>query len=238
MARIKKSVFQNFMKKVCVNGIVTDCILEVTNGDVKVSLSDTANRVLVNAELKSSAFKEKFDSCRIPIKNTSILLGSLGLFDDEINLSIKENKFIISDDFGSNTIELIMPNEEYIESHIAEPSVGLLEAYDKYFELPTERVSKLLDLSKDLDKDCSVEFVCDNNELCITLGQKGFDNAKIKEKVENENFSVKVGEIVKCVVGVATQEKLKVCGKPEMPLKVIDEDDDSIVEWYLAPEED
>jgi hypothetical protein len=179
-----------FLEKTTLNGTIPTANLKVLKDRIQVWVKSTDNAVAVNGYIKNISDLE----CTWPIKNVTMLLKSLKLFDGEIEMISNENKLSIFD--KNRQIDIVLADESFIDNNLAKQ---LNLEYNSKTNLDIEVFKKAI-ANKKIVNSTTIKIQCKENSLTIVSGSKSFDTITEKTTLKYEDFSLILGEPLNYVV--------------------------------------
>lgn len=230
MIKINSKTLSDFIKKVTINGSITDGLLKFGPEGLTLTVKDITMAGAVTGLLKSSNFTE-YEQMNIPIKNMTMFISVLGTMNGTVELSRRgENVFHISS--SSNEADLMIPEENYLECSLAElPILG----HDGGFELDStiwttvKKNTQILGTTK-----VGVTAEVKDRVLYIRTGEDNFDKLFTKVTVDYKDVKARYGctflEFISVITG-----KVIVAFNQDYPILITSRDQDSIIKWMISP---
>lgn len=227
--KINSRTLADFVKKVSINGSITDGLLKFGPDGLTLTVKDITMSGAVTGLLKSTNFIE-YSQMNIPIKSMSMFLSVLGTMNGMVELSKQDNIFRIVSD--SNEAELMMPEEQYLECNLAElPVLG----HDGGFELDStiwgtvKKNTQILGTTK-----VGIIAEVKNKVLYLRTGENNFDKMTTKVSVDYKDVVTKYGctflEFISVISG-----KVNVAFEKDYPMLITSKDTDSTIKWMISP---
>ncbi len=227
--KINSKNLSDFIKKVTVNGSITDGILKFSPEGLTLTVKDITKSGAVTGILRSSNFVE-CDQMDVPIRNMLSLISILNTMNGTIELSKNENVFHIES--TSNDADIIMADEKYIICDLAElPTL----AHDGGFELDAgifatvKKNTQILNTTK-----IGVYAEVKDGIFYIRTGEGEFDKLTSKVAVDYKNVHAKYGstflEFVSVIAG-----RISFAFNDDYPALITSITPDCIIKWMVSP---
>ena len=133
----------DFVVKATLNGTIPTANIKVFKDRIQIWVKSTDNAVAVNAELKNIS-NEEFS---LPIKNVTMLIKVLKLFDGERELLTFENKLAIFD--KNRQVDIVLSDESEVDYSAFKNNKLKLKDGLKFEKKPNNYGMKLTVVSKD-----------------------------------------------------------------------------------------
>jgi hypothetical protein len=227
--KINSRTLADFVKKVSINGSITDGLLKFGPDGLTLTVKDITMSGAVTGLLKSTNFVD-YSQMNVPIKSMSMFLSVLGTMNGMVELSKQDNIFRIVSD--SNEADLMMPEEQYLECSLAElPVLG----HDGGFELDStiwgtvKKNTQILGTTK-----VGIIAEVKNKVLYLRTGENNFDKMTTKVPVDYKDVVTKYGctflEFISVISG-----KVNVAFEKDYPMLITSKDTDSTIKWMISP---
>lgn len=166
----------------------------------------------------------------VPIGNIPRLLAVLGTMSGNVELSIKENAFIINSD--NNDAKIIMVDEKYISCDLETlPTL----AHDGGFELDSNVFTTIKKNTATLRSEkTGVIAEVKNNIFYVRTGEKESDELTTKTKVDYKDVKAKYGITFLEFISVITG-KVMVAFNEDYPILITSTEPDSTIKWMVSP---
>lgn len=227
--KINSKTLSDFIKKVTINGNISDGILKFGSDGLTLTAKDVTNAGAVTGILKATNFID-YSQMNIPIKNMTTLISVLNNMNGNVELSKRDNVFILSSE--GNEGKLIMPDEAYLECDLPElPTLG----HDGGFELDSgiwaavKKNTQILGTGK-----VGVIAEVKDNVLYITTGEDNFNQLTAKTAVDYKNVVARFGSTFLEFITVMSG-KLNVAFNDNYPILITSRDPDSTIKWMISP---
>ena len=227
--KINSKTLSDFIKKVTINGNISDGILKFGTDGLTLTVKDVTNAGAVTGILKATNFID-YSQMNIPIKNMTTLISVLNNMNGNVELSKRDNVFILSSE--GNEGKLIMPDEAYLECDLPElPTLG----HDGGFELDSgiwaavKKNTQILGTGK-----VGVIAEVKDNVLYITTGEDNFNQLTAKTAVDYKNVVARFGSTFLEFITVMSG-KLNVAFNDNYPILITSRDPDSTIKWMISP---
>jgi len=227
--KINSKTLSDFIKKVTINGNISDGILKFGPDGLTLTVKDVTNAGAVTGILKATNFID-YSQMNIPIKNMTTLISVLNNMNGNVELSKRDNVFILSSE--GNEGKLIMPDEAYLECDLPElPTLG----HDGGFELDSgiwaavKKNTQILGTGK-----VGVIAEVKDNVLYITTGEDNFNQLTAKTAVDYKNVVARFGSTFLEFITVMSG-KLNVAFNDNYPILITSRDPDSTIKWMISP---
>lgn len=227
--KINSKTLSDFIKKVTINGNISDGILKFGSDGLTLTVKDVTNAGAVTGILKATNFID-YNQMNIPIKNMTTLISVLNNMNGNVELSKRDNVFILSSE--GNEGKLIMPDEAYLECDLPElPTLG----HDGGFELDSgiwaavKKNTQILGTGK-----VGVIAEVKDNILYITTGEDNFNQLTAKTAVDYKNVVARFGSTFLEFITVMSG-KLNVAFNDNYPILITSRDPDSTIKWMISP---
>ena len=227
--KINSKTLSDFIKKVTINGNISDGILKFGPDGLTLTVKDVTNAGAVTGILKATNFID-YSQMNIPIKNMTTLISVLNNMNGNVELSKRDNVFILSSE--GNEGKLIMPDEAYLECDLPElPTLG----HDGGFELDSgiwtavKKNTQILGTGK-----VGVIAEVKDNILYITTGEDNFNQLTAKTAVDYKNVVARFGSTFLEFITVMSG-KLNVAFNDNYPILITSRDPDSTIKWMISP---
>lgn len=230
MTKINAKTLLDFIKKVSINGSITDGILKFGPEGLVVTLKDIMMTGATTGLLKISNFTE-YHEMNVPIKNMSTLISILGTMNGTIELSRQgENIFHISS--SGIDADLIIPDEQFLECNLEElPTL----AHDGGFEVDSaiwtnvKKSTQILGTSK-----IGVIAEVKDRILYVRTGEDNFNKITIKTSADYKDVIGKYGctflEFISVITG-----RVNISFNNDYPMLIVSKDTDSVIKWMVSP---
>ena len=227
--KINSKTLSDFIKKITINGNISDGILKFGTDGLTLTVKDVTNAGAVTGILKATNFID-YSQMNIPIKNMTTLISVLNNMNGNVELSKRDNVFILSSE--GNEGKLIMPDEAYLECDLPElPTLG----HDGGFELDSgiwaavKKNTQILGTGK-----VGVIAEVKDNVLYITTGEDNFNQLTAKTAVDYKNVVARFGSTFLEFITVMSG-KLNVAFNDNYPILITSRDPDSTIKWMISP---
>lgn len=219
-----------FLSKATVDGLILDALLDFGQDGLRIVAFDPSHTGGVNGLLYKDGNFQDYTEMQVPIKDTARLIKLLKMIGGEAELLVEGDAFhIIGDDFEST---IRMAQEAKLRCPIpAEkwPKLG----YERSFEIDGSILATVKNTAGNLGSKKITATVKDGL-LTIQVGEGVADMGITKAKVDYENvaavYSDTLLDFAKVIKG-----KVRIAFKDDQPMVIISEDENSIVEWMIAP---
>lgn len=219
-----------FLSKVTVDGIIIDALLDFGSDGLRIIAFDESHTGGVNGLLYKDGNFQDYTEMQVPIKDTARLIKLLKMIDGEAELVVEGDAFhIIGDDF-EGTIR--MAQEANLKCPIpAEkwPKLG----YERGFEIDGSILATAKNTAGNLGSK-KITATVKEGLLTIQVGEGITDMGITKAKVDYENVAAEYSETLLDFAKVI-KGKVRIAFKDNQPMVIISEDENSIVEWMIAP---
>jgi len=227
--KINSKTLSDFIKKVTINGNISDGILKFGPDGLTLTVKDVTNAGAVTGILKATNFID-YSQMNIPIKNMTTLISVLNNMNGNVELSKRDNVFILSSE--GNEGKLIMPDEAYLECDLPElPTLG----HDGGFELDS-RIWAAVKKNTQILGTGKVGVIAEvkDNILYITTGEDNFNQLTAKTAVDYKNVVARFGSTFLEFITVMSG-KLNVAFNDNYPILITSRDPDSTIKWMISP---
>jgi len=225
--KIDSKILEKFIKKVCINGIISDCVMKFESDGLHITVKERQNGCANTGILKASCFSE-YTPMEVADKDTQLLLTFLRDMNGPVELSVSENRFIMKS--GKTDIKLTMPKVEFVDSNLESvPSLN----HDACFIIGSDI---LLHSKKKFDqlKVPNVIIKVENNELSIIVGEENFNQIVIKDTIEYKNAIGKFGSILMNIINIL-DGNINISFNNDYPMLITETTEDYIIKWLIAP---
>lgn len=230
MVKINSRTLLDFIKKVTINGSITDGLLKFGPDGLSVTVKDISMTGAVTGLLKSSNFVE-YSQMTVPIKNMTMFIGVLSTMTGTTEL-VRQGTNVFHITSSSNNADLIIPEEQYLECNLAElPTL----AHDGGFELDSviwntvKKNTQLLGTTK-----VGVTAEVKSGILYIRTGEENFDKLYASVAVDYKDVKARYGctllEFISVISG-----KVNVAFNENYPMLITSRDQDSVIKWMVSP---
>ena len=227
--KINSKTLNDFLKKVTINGSITDGLLKFGADGLVLTVNDISKTGAATGLLKATNFSS-YSPITIPIKNMSTLISVLNGMNGNVELSVNNNIFKVVSD--SNEFEMVIPEEQFLECNLAElPTLG----HDGGFELDStifatvKKNTQILGTTK-----VGVWAEVKDGIFYIRTGEDGFDKLTSKSLVDYKNVKARYGYTLLEFISVMTGRVI-VAFNDNYPILITSSTPDSIVKWMIAP---
>jgi hypothetical protein len=227
--KINSKTLADFLKKVTINGSITDGLLKFGQEGLTLTVSDVSKIGAVTGLLKATNFIN-YSQMAVPVKNMSTLISVLNVMNGNVELSIDRNIFKISSD--SNEFDMVMPDEQFLECNL--PVLPTLD-HDGGFELDAtifttiKKNTQILNTSK-----MGVFAEVNNNMFTVRTGEEGFDKLTAKSVVDYKNTSARYGSTLLEFISVIGG-RVTISFNDNYPMLITAATPDSTIKWMIAP---
>jgi hypothetical protein len=227
--KINSKTLADFLKKVTINGSITDGLLKFGQEGLTLTVSDVSKIGAVTGLLKATNFIN-YSQMAVPVKNMSTLISVLNVMNGNVELSIDRNIFKISSD--SNEFDMVMPDEQFLECNL--PVLPTLD-HDGGFELDAtifttiKKNTQILNTSK-----MGVFAEVNNNVFTVRTGEEGFDKLTAKSVVDYKNTSARYGSTLLEFISVIGG-RVTISFNDNYPMLITAATPDSTIKWMIAP---
>lgn len=219
----------DFIKKVSINGSIPEGILKFGPNGLTLTVRDISNCGAVTGLLRKTVFLD-YTEMNVPIGNIPKLLSILSTMSSNVELSIKENAFVITSD--NMDAKIIMMDEKYVKCDLETlPTLdhdGGFEFDSSLFTIVKKNTSTLKS-----EKTGVVAEVKDNI-FYIRTGEKESDELTARTKVDYKNVIAKYGitflEFVSVISG-----KVIISFNNDYPILITSIEPDSTIKWMVSP---
>lgn len=219
-----------FLSKVTVDGIIIDALLDFGSDGLRIIAFDESHTGGVNGLLYKESNFQDYTEMQVPIKDTARLIKLLKMIDGEAELVVEGDAFhIIGDDFEGT---IGMAQEAKLRCPIpAEkwPKLG----YERGFEIDGSVFANVKKVAGNLGcKD--ITAAVKDGLFTIQIGEGAADMGITKAKVDYENVAAVYSQTL-LDFAQAIKGKVRIAFKDDQPMVITSEDENSIIEWMLAP---
>jgi hypothetical protein len=220
----------SFLNKATVDGIIRDALLDFGSDGLRIVAFDESHTGGVNGLMYKDGNFQDYAEIQVPIKDTAKLIRLLKMIDGEAELLIKDDAFrIIGDNFEgaigmakNEKLKCPIPAEKW-------PKLG----YERGFEIDGSILANVKKTAGNLGSNKITATVKDGL-FTIQVGEGTANMGIIKAKVKYGDvaafYSETLLEFAKVIKG-----KVRIAFKDDSPMVITSEDENSIVEWMLAP---
>lgn len=227
--KINSKTLSDFLKKVTINGSITDGLLKFGPEGLVLTVNDISKTGAATGLLKATNFSA-YSQLTIPVKNMATLISVLNGMNGSVELSVSNNIFKITSD--SNEFEMVMPDEQFLECNLAElPTLG----HDGGFELDAtifatiKKNTQILGTTK-----VGVWAEVKDGMFYVRTGEDGFDKLTAKIAVDYKNTRTRYGYTLLEFISVITG-RVVVAFNDNYPILITSSTPDSIIKWMVAP---
>ncbi|MFA5433916.1 MAG: hypothetical protein WC319_13810, partial [Candidatus Paceibacterota bacterium] len=194
-----------------------------------LTVKDISNCGAVTGLLRKNVFLD-YTPMNVPIGNIPRLLSVLNAMSGNVELSIKENAFIINSD--NNDAKIIMVDEKYINCDLETlPTL----AHDGGFELDSNVFTTIKKNTATLRSEkTGVIAEVKNNIFYVRTGEKESDELTTKTKVDYKDVRTKYGITFLEFISVITG-KVMVAFNEDYPILITSTEPDSTIKWMVSP---
>jgi hypothetical protein len=228
--KIESSVLKSFVVKATMGGALPSMVMRVSNDGITAQLKDLSNAAMTTAKLSPDKVKEKEDMV-LCIKNTDMLIKSLGSFSGEVEL--KKNENILSIFNAERQINIVLSTEEFIDCNLPKIPDSLANAFDGGINLQTDILRKIVSDMAIVDGDKILVEVKDK-KLTLNTGAKDFDNISMKVNVEYNDVLSTYGELLAKAITVIG-DKVNMSLKSNFPIRLVEDADGIKCTYIIAP---
>jgi hypothetical protein len=228
--KVKTENLIDFLGKATVGGVIIDALLDFGHGGLRIVAFDESHTGGVNALLYKDGNFQDYAEMQVPIKDTAKLIRLLKMIDGEAELLIKDGAFhIIGDNFegaiGIAKIENLkcpIPTEKW-------PRLG----YERGFEIDGSILANMKKTAGNLGcKD--ITAAVKDGLFTIQIGKGTSDIGITKARVEYGDVAAVYSQTM-LDFAQAIKGKVRIAFKGDSPMVITSEDENSIVEWMIAP---
>lgn len=230
MVKINSKTLLDFIKKVTINGSITDGLLKFGPEGLSLTMKDITMTGAVTGLLKAGNFTE-YSQMTIPIKNMAMFIGVLSTMSGTIELT-RRGTNVLHISSSSNNGDLIIPEEQYLECNLAELPIL---SHDGGFELDSmiwntvKKNTQLLGTTK-----IGVTIEVRDGTLFIRTGEDNFDKLYASVPVDYKNVTSRYGCTLLEFISVITG-KVNVAFNEDYPILITSRGQDSIIKWMVSP---
>jgi len=194
-----------------------------------LTVKDISNCGAVTGLLRKNVFLD-YVPMNVPIGNIPRLLSVLNAMSGNVELSIKENAFLINSD--DNDAKIIMVDEKYIKCDLETlPTL----AHDGGFEFDSNIFTTIKKNTTTLKSEkTGVIAEVKDNVFYVKTGEKESDELTTKTKVDYKNVRTKYGITFLEFISVITG-KVIVSFNEEYPILITSTEPDSTIKWMVSP---
>ena len=194
-----------------------------------MTVKDISNCGAVTGLLRKNVFLD-YVPMNVPIGNIPRLLSVLNAMSGNVELSIKENAFLINSD--DNDAKIIMVDEKYIKCDLETlPTL----AHDGGFEFDSNIFTTIKKNTTTLKSEkTGVIAEVKDNVFYVKTGEKESDELTTKTKVDYKNVRTKYGITFLEFISVITG-KVIVSFNEEYPILITSTEPDSTIKWMVSP---
>jgi hypothetical protein len=228
--KVKTENLIDFLGKATVGGVIIDALLDFGHDGLRIVAFDESHTGGVNGLLYKDGNFQDYAEMQVPIKDTAKLIRLLKMIDGEAELLIKDDAFrIIGNNFegaiGIAKIENLkcpIPPKKW-------PRLG----YERGFEIDGSILANMKKTAGNLGcKD--ITAAVKDGLFTIQIGKGTSDIGITKVRVKYGDvaavYSQTMLEFAQVIKG-----KVRIAFKDDNPMTITSEDENSIVEWMLAP---
>ena len=228
--KVKTENLIDFLGKATVGGVIIDALLDFGHDGLRIVAFDESHTGGVNGLMYKDGNFQDYTEMQVPIKDTAKLIRLLKMNDGEAELLIKDDAFhIIGNNFegaiGMAKIENLkcpIPAEKW-------PRLG----YERGFEIDGSILANAKKTAGNLGSNKITATVKDGL-FTIQVGEGTANRGIAKARVKYGDVAVVYGNILLDFAKVI-KGKVRVAFKDDNPMVITSEDENSIVEWMIAP---
>jgi len=230
--KIESKYFKEWINKVTVKGKIPEVKLEFSDNGINFFHNDLSNTILCKGYLKSKIIKQYENIGAIGIGNTLKLLNFLGLFNEEIELTKKDNILLISQ--KNRKVEYVLSNSDSIAMPMKEPT---FTDFEISFDIDANKLKETMKNAKEVS-DSIVSINTKEKQLLITAGEqdKFIDKFDIPQ-IQKEGISVIFGEPLKDVLDVL-DGNINISLATNAPMKIIAKSELYELVYWIAPRDE
>ena len=228
--KVKTENLIDFLGKATVGGVIIDALLDFGHDGLRIVAFDESHTGGVNGLMYKDGNFQDYAEMQVPIKDTAKLIRLLKMIDGEAELLIKDDAFhIIGDNFegtiGMAKIENLkcpIPAEKW-------PRLG----YERGFEIDGSILANVKKTAGNLGcKD--ITAAVKDGLFTIRIGEGTSDMGIIKVRVKYGDVAAVYSQTM-LDFAQAIKGKVRIAFKDDSPMVITSEDENSIVEWMIAP---
>ena len=225
--KIESKTLVEFLKIIRMNE-VNDCLMNFNDEGLMISLASKTAYNFGNGTLKKEHFKDYIELGIVAVDNLDQLVTIFKKFKGEIDLRVKGNVMMISND--KKKLEFELMDENFIKPFIFDKQLK----YDNIIKIPPDKLKTFFDdISINTDECIFIETVNDGFKLYNTGKYKFTYN--IKSEGTKEGVKVQFKEPFYNTLIALTENEIEIKVKSDYPATVSYKTDTAEFEFIIAP---
>lgn len=227
---IDKTLFIDFLKKISLNGTVSEIVIWFDGDGMKSKVKNITNSVICVGLLKDSNFKNyTITEDKIGVKSVDKLLSILRKFDNEIKLNIVPSKAYISFSDDKRTIKYRLLEVEFVDSYVKKlPQVEIKNEC----KIPSTFLKNIRDVCSMYD--VTIKFKVKDGILTCTVPLGMEEEYLEKENLDISDCSIIFGSPLLDIIPVLDDE-IYLSLEQNMPMQIKMKDDNYFIKYIIAP---
>jgi len=227
--KIKANKLKKFFKKVHVDGLNHDVLLNFAEDKLMSRAVDPSDVVLVNVSLDKKAFKTYKAIGEVGFKDIDVLIKILDSFgDSEIDIDLNENLFTMKS--KNEEAEDLLPKPEFIPKPSANPELK----YEAFEKVKTESFKKAKD-DFTLLKAGDYKLQIEKGVLTISCGKERKKRHNIELKTIKKDGKIRFAQAFSNVIATLDKDDIEIGIADEYPITIREKDTELEVEYIIAP---
>lgn len=226
--KLDASKLGDFIKSVSMKGVIRGGTFHVSESGIRCILQN-GNTLAVEGHLNMKLTNE----FELNIKNTKFLISLLESFTGITDLTVEENRFLLSN--PTSEAEITMADSEFVKEYNLDSLPPDLK-FSKVIKIDAEVFEQVLK-NYSLMNTQSVFLWIKDKELKIISGEEGFDKLKVKMKCPNitEEIKIELGkQFIDAVSSLGGFMELHL-EKSDWPVKLVKKTEFSTITALIAP---